>query len=319
MKKLVYILLALSMIFVACQKEPKEEITQDYELSEIFGYTFYGNITASSGNTLIPSLIIYNDNRCDWNMNTKGMNNNQFYYYSQKNSAANYTLYWFTADNVSYCVQKDSSKASMVVQFGINSPSDVVILLTGDGLTNVEGMTNTRVPLTKQNDIPKNTTPSEIIFEADVEDISISLPDSAHAAKWAGDSSYSGDYAFLVVGGNNSYLTKGKGSDVTVSVTDTDSSFANTVTVKTNTVSYTDQMTVEAFEIPEVQVKKSGETYYLLKENCSLQITNEDGSKMTLNELSLKGKLENGVLIWRVTFKPGKMPFPIVEIFTSKK
>ncbi|MCR4735161.1 MAG: hypothetical protein K5829_09180 [Treponema sp.] len=304
------------LCFLSCEHNPAAVVT-DYEISEIYGYTFYGNITASSGNSLIPSLIIYDENRCDWNMNTSGMNNNQFYYYSVKNSAANYTLYWFTADNLCYCLQKDSSKASMTVQIGINGPSQLVILLTGDGLTNVSGMTNTRVPMLKQN-IPQNTSPSKITFDSNVEDIKIEIPSEAKDAVWQGDSSYSGSYAFLVLGGNESYLAKGQGENVKVSVFDTNSSIPNTVTIKTHDVSYTEQMSICSFEVSQVQVKKYGEVYYLSKDSCTVTIEKEDGSSMTLNEVNVKGKLENGILTWRVSFKPGKMPFPIVEIFTSE-
>ena len=312
MKKLFYTAIALLSLFsfFSCENDDDESVT-DYDISEIYGYTYYGNITASSGNTLIPSLIVYDDSRCDWNMNTNGMNNNQFYYYSVKNSEANYTLYWFAPSDSSYCAQKDSSKASMTVQIGINSPSEIVILLTGDGLTGVSGMTNTRVPMTRQNDIEKNTTPTEITLDADVEDISIEIPSSATAANWAGNESYTGTYGFLVIGGNNTYLAKGSGN-ASVKVTDTSATSANTVTITTNPVSYTDSMSVDAFDIEGVEVKKDGDVYYLYKASCTVQT-----EERTLNEVSVTGKLEEGVLTWRVSFKPGAMPFPIVEIFKS--
>ena len=324
MKKTFFTALALLSLFsfFSCNTDDEESVT-DYDISEIYGYTYYGNITASSGNTLIPSLIIYNENRCDWNMNTNGMNNNQFYYYAVKNSAANYTLYWFAPSEVSYCAQKDSSKASMVVQVGINSPSELVILLTGDGFSGVSNMTNTRVPMTKQNSIEKNTTPSEITLDTDVKDISITIPKTAVAAKWGGEESYTGAYTFLVIGGNDTYLATGQGTatedengnlvPVSIKIKDTSALAANTVTVTTNPVSYTEQMSVGAFDISGVQVKKDGEVYYLYKESTT--ITTET---QTLNEVTLVGKLENGILTWRVSFKPGAMPFPIVEIFESE-
>ena len=324
MKKTFFTALALLSLFsfFSCENENDESVI-DYDISEIYGYTYYGNITASSGNTLIPSIILYNDERCDWNMSVNGMNNNQFYYYAVKNSAANYTLYWFAPSEVSYCAQKDSSKASMVVQIGINSPNELVILLTGDEFSGVSNMTNTRVPMTKQNSIEKNTTPTEITLDADVEDISIEIPSFATAANWAGNESYTGTYGFLVIGGNDTYLATGQGTatedengnlvPTSVKIKDTSALAANTVTVTTNPVSYTEQMSVGAFDIEGVQVKKNGEVYYLYKESTT--ITTET---QTLNEVTLVGKLENGILTWRVSFKPGAMPFPIVEIFESE-
>ncbi|MBR1614881.1 MAG: hypothetical protein IJ673_05295, partial [Treponema sp.] len=209
-KGIVLSLLVLfaSLAFVSCSDDDETEAT-DYEISEIYGYTYYGNITASSGNTLIPSIILYNDERCDWNMSVNGMNDNQFYYYSEKNSTANYTLYWYSAENVSYCKSKDSSKASMVVQLGINSTSEIVILLTGDNLTGVSGMTNTRVTMTKQTDIERNTNPSAIEYDEEVEDISIEIPESAVESAWGGDSTYNGSFVFMV--GEGGSLAKGQG------------------------------------------------------------------------------------------------------------
>ena len=326
-KLLLIVSMLISLFFVSCTNDDESEMT-DYEISEIYGYTFYGNITASSGNTLIPSIILYNDERCDWNMSVNGMNNNQFYYYSVKNSTANYTLYWYSAENVSYCKSKDSSKASMVVQLGINSADEIVILLTGDDLTGVSGMTNTRVKMSKQTNIEKNTTPSKIEFDEEVEDITISIPENAVSANWAGESSYSGKFVFMV--GEGGSFAKGQGTSgtdsdgneitPTVLITDTSAVSVNTVTIKVPRFAYTEAMTIEPYDIAGVQVLKDGEVYYLSYEagsSSSVTAQKADGTTININSLTLKGKLENGILTIRTSFNPGKMPFPIIQIFTS--
>ena len=328
-KGMVLSLLVLfaSLAFFSCSDDDETEAT-DYEISEIYGYTYYGNITASSGNTLIPSIILYNDERCDWNMSVNGMNNNQFYYYSVKNSEANYTLYWFAPSDSSYCAQKDSSKASMTVQIGINSPSEIVILLTGDGLTGVSGMTNTRVTMTKQTNIEKNTTPSEIEFDEEVEDISIEIPEGAVESVWGGAESYTGSFVFMV--GEGGSLAKGQGTSgtdesgneltPTVTVTDSSASSANTVTLTVPRFAYTEAMTIEPYDIEGVKVFKDGDVFYLSYEassESSVTAQKADGTTININSLTLAGKLEEGVLTLRTSFYPGKMPFPIIQIFTS--
>ncbi len=320
-------LLFSSLAFTSCNNDDDEAEATDYEIAEIYGSTYYGNITASSGNTLIPSIVLYNDERCDWNMSVNGMNNNQFYYYSVKNDTANYTLYWYSAEKVSYCKQQDSSEASMVVQLGINSPDEIVILLTGDDLTGVSGMTNTRVTMKKQSDIEVNTTPSVIEYDEEVEDISIEIPDSAQAAVWGGAGSYTGTFDFMV--GEGGSLAKGEGTSgtdesgntitPTVKITDTNSASANTVTLKMPRFAYTEAMTIEPFDVSGVKVFKDGDVYYLSYDEGSASVTanKADGTAIDINELTISGKLENGVLTLRASFKPGKMPFPIIQIFTS--
>ena len=101
MKKTVYAffaaaVIAASLFFVSCDAISdafRDETLENIDITELYGYTYYGNITSSGGSTLTPSLTIYNDDRLDWNMSVNGMNINQFYYYSVKNSKNNYTLY----------------------------------------------------------------------------------------------------------------------------------------------------------------------------------------------------------------------------------
>lgn len=322
-----FFILFASIVLFSCSNNNKSEAT-DYDISELYGYTYYGNITASSGNTLIPSIIIFNDERCDWNMSVNGMNNNQFYYYSVKNSTANYTLYWFSAENVSYCKSRDSSKASMVVQLGINSNSEIVILLTGDNLTGVSGMTNTRVTMIKQANIEINTTPTPIEYDEEVKDITIEIPSTAVESAWGGESSYTGSFIFMV--GEGGSLAKGQGTSgtdesgntitPTVEITDTSSTSAATATVKVPRFAYTEAMTIESYEISNVKIVKDEDVYYLYYEASSdstITAQKSDGTTININSLTLTGKLEEDLLTLRTSFYPGKMPFPIIQIFTS--
>ena len=311
--------LFLAISVSSCKKEDDDADVIDHGISEIYGYTYYGNITASSGSTLIPSLIIYDDERCDWNMSVNGMNDNQFYYYSKKNSVSNYTLYWYSAENVSSCKTKDSSKASMTVQLGINSADEIVILLMGDDLTGVSGMTNTRVSMKKQAAKGKNQTAPKIKFESDIEDVKINIPETATASTWTGEASYSGSFVFLV-GNPGNIIQKGQGSagtkadgspvspEIKFSATEN-----NTVKITMHQFSYTEQMTITGYEIPNVSVKKDGDVLYLYRAKSSDLVA--DGK--TLTNLMVSGKLESGKLVLRVSYAPGKMPFPITEIFTS--
>ncbi|MBQ9494338.1 MAG: hypothetical protein IJR50_01715 [Treponema sp.] len=313
---------AIAVLLVSCAGAGNESFA-DYDIAKIYGYTYYGNITASSGNTLIPSLILYNDNRCDWNMSVTGMNNNQFYYYSVKNSASNYTLYWFSAADALAAANKDASKAAMVVQIGINNLDEIVILLTGDKLTGIGAMANTRVPMKKQMHISQNTTPSNIDYNANINDIMIERPVGAIRSAWGGNNSYSGSFVYLV--GKDGKLAKGEGScgtdtdgtEITPIVNIATDSLPNTVKITMYRFAFSKEMTVESFDIPNVEVYKYDESYYLSLASTSVQAKKGTGEIIALNELTVDGKLENGTLMLRVSFKPGKMPFPITEIFTS--
>lgn len=319
MGSLLLLFLIVATSFLSCKKEEDDADVTDYGLSELYGYTYYGNITSSSGNTLIPSIIIYNDERCDWNMSVSGMDSNQFYYYGVKNSISNYTLYWYSAENVSYCKKKEPSKASMVVQLGINSPDEIVILLTGDDLTGVSGMTNTRVSMKKQSDKGKNTTAAQIKFESDIKDVKINIPEKAEASEWTGENAYTGTFVFMV-GYPGNIIQKGKGSAGTkadgspvLPEIKINPATNKTVTVTMHAFSYTEEMTMQGYDIPDVSVRKDGDILYLYRAKASDLVL--DGK--TLTNLTLEGKLEKGSLTLRLSYAPGKMPFPITEIFTS--
>jgi hypothetical protein len=129
-----------------------------YDISALYGYTFYGNITASKGETLKPSLILYNDNRAAWHMSIKwGGDAVQCYYYAVKNSTNNYTLYWYEAKERAAAMAHDTSKAYLVMKLGINSLDEIVTLRIDNSF-----MAKTRVPMQKQKDIARNTNPPDI-------------------------------------------------------------------------------------------------------------------------------------------------------------
>ena len=331
MKKTVYTFfaaaaIAASLLFVSCDAISdafRDETLENIDITELYGYTYYGNITSSGGSTLTPSLTNYNNERIDWNMSVNGMSNNQFYYYAEKNSKNNYTLRWFGGADYGAAMTKDASKAAMTVQIGINSTDGIIILLTGDGLTGIGAMSNTRVPMARQTVIPKNTDAPEVVFDENIKDVEIKIPGSAAAADWGGAASYTGTFDYLV--GPEGKLARGHGScgkdsggnviTPTVGITPDGT---HTVKLKTHRFAYTQQMTIEAFDIDGVTVRKEGDVYYLDRAAHSIpNVKKADGSEVTLNEVTVRGKLENGKLTLRVSFKPGDMPFDIVEVFKS--
>lgn len=297
----------------------EEPVAKDYDIKDFYGYTFQGTISASSGNTLTPALILYNENRCDWNMSTNGMEFNQFYYFSKKNSASNYTLYWYGGAKAHYASLQDISQADMVVQLGLNSPTEVVVLLTGDSLTGVSGMTNTRVNMQKTK-AEKNTNAPNIVVDSSISDISTEIPESAVSVDWfEGSSSYEGSFVFMVGEGGTLLKDHGK-SDVNGETTPTakiTKSSSGKVVVSTPAMYYTETMNITSYDISDVEVKKDGDVYYLTKGSYTQQISQANGSTIVLNGSSLYGKYENGILTLRLEFYPGKMPFPITQIFTS--
>lgn len=315
----------LVLLPVSCNHGVQNQELKDYDISELYGYTFYGNITSTSGSTLKPSFILYNDERLDWNMSVNGMNTNQFYYYAVENSASNYTLYWFGGADYGAAMTKDKSKAAMTVQLGINSPDDITILLTGDKLTGISKMQNTRVPMTKQKGIPHNTDAPQIAFDPSIQDVEITVPSGATEADWGGGTSYEGTFDFLV--GPQGKIARGHGicgkdsggNEITPTIGIAQGAAGqHTVTLKVHRFTYTQQMTIEAFDVPGVKVFKNGKDYYLKKAASSVTAKRGDGSDLTLNDVTVDGKLEGSALTLRVSFKPGKMPLPITEVFKSK-
>lgn len=314
-----------AFMLVSCVNE---DTLEPHEISELYGYTFYGTITASGGNTLTPSLILYNNERADWNMNVGGGETGgaiAFYYYAVKNAVNNYTLYWFGGADYSAMQNKDKSKAVMVVQLGINSANEVVILLTGDGLTGIGSMQNTRVTMKKQESIPHNTEAPTIVVDPSIQDVTITVPGTATEADWGGSNSYTGSFDYLVGPGGG--LGRGHGSCGTDSDgnpiipkigIDTGTAGSHKVKLKVHRFAYTQYMSIEAFEIPDVKVLQDGSDYYLTFGPKPVQAKRLNGTDITLKDVTVGGELKSGKLTLRVSFKPGDMPFDIVEVFKSE-
>lgn len=320
---------ALILLSVSCSQSADE--LKDHDISELYGYTYHGSITASGGNTLIPSLILYNDKRADWNMSINGMNVVPFYYYTVKNSKSNYTMYWFGGSDLAAAESHDKSKAAMTVQLGINSLDEVVILLTGDALTGIGAMQGVRVTMKKQKNIPHNTDAPTIAFDPNIKDEPvIEVPSGAPQADWNGTTSYTGTFDYLVGEGGNvarGHGTCGDGSKPTITVKP-GAVGTYTVTLGMHRFANGAVMTIEAYDIPDVQVFKDGSDYYLKydapdpepkpEEGGGLPVKKADGTIIKLMKLSVRGKLTGGKLMLRVSFNPGAMPLPVIERFKSE-
>lgn len=298
---------------------------KDHDISALYGYTFYGNITAKSGKTLKPSFILYNDNRAAWNMSVNGMNNTHFYYYAVRNRASNYTLYWFGASNENAAKAKDKSKAAMTVQLGIDSLNQLTILLTNDRFTDIKEMANHRVPMQKQTSIRRKTTPPPIDFDSSIQDVTIDIPTAAQPVDWDGLASYDGTFDYLV--GEEGELKRGhgtcgkdtEGKEITPKIgIEKGAAGSHKVTVKMHRFISQPGMGIEPFDIPGVNVVKDGSAYYLKYGPSSVEAIKETGEDITLHNVTVHGKLENGKLTLRVSFRPGNMQIPITEIFKSK-
>ena len=298
---------------------------KDQDISALYGYTFYGNITADSSNTLKPSFILYNDERAGWNMSVNGMSDNQFYYFAEKNSTARYKLYWFSALNYDAMKKKDKSKAAMTVLLGINSPDRIRILLISDGLSGIEKMKGTPIPMTKQTGIPRKTTPPPINFDSSIQDVTIDVPTAAQPVDWDGLASYDGTFDYLV--GEEGELKRGhgtcgkdtEGKEITPKIgIEKGAAGSHKVTVKMHRFISQPGMGIEPFDIPGVNVVKDDSVYYLKYGPSSVEAIKETGDPITLSNVTVYGKLENGKLTLRVSFRPGNMQIPITEIFKSK-
>lgn len=298
---------------------------KDYDISEIYGYKFYGDITSSSGTTLKPSFILYDDNRAAWNMSVDGMNDIQFYYYALKEDVSNYTLYWFGAADKTAASIHDDSKAVMKAKIGINALDKIVILLIDDKFTGNEKMANHRVPMQKQTNVPRTLTPPKIPVDFSIKDEVIEIPSSVPEADWEGASSYVGAFDYLLGPGGTVERGHGtcgkdtKGNDITPKIgIEKDAAGSYKVTVKVHPFAYGTNMGTQAFDISGVKVRKSGTVYYLQQDLSSVPARTREGKATTLKDVTVRGKLEDGKLTLRVSFIPDKMSLRIVEIFKSK-
>lgn len=304
-----------ALIPISCTNE---DILEPHEISEIYGYTYSGGITASGGNTLKPSLIIYNDERVDWNMGVNGMSTIPFYYNAVKNSQNNYTMYWFSAINRSLAKQKINEKADMTVHLGINTLNEVVILLTQDNLTGKSAMQNVRVPMQMQAGIEKKTTPPEPKIDETIEDITIGIPSGKKRAPWGGQGSYTGTFEYLI--GNGGMVERGNGTcdgGLTPEIVITDTG-ANTAKIRVYSFAYSEKIIFGEFEISGVETYKDGNVYYLHRTAQDVSVPEKNKGTAILEGLTVHGKLENNQLKLRLSFTPDVYSVPFVEIFTSK-
>ena len=332
--------IAASLLFVSCDAISdafRDETLENIDISELYGYTYYGNITSSGGSTLTPSLTIYNDDRLDWNMSVNGMSNNQFYYYAVKNSKNNYTLYWFVGSDKVSAKSKIAADAVMTVQIGINTVDGMTILLTGDGLTGIGAMSNTRVPMARQVLFPRNTAAPDIPIDENTTDIAIQIPETAADTDWSAAKTYTGTFKYLVKQ-NGKVIRSGPGSSGKDSHGNEITPAVNIAADGTSKVkltlprfSYDADMTIEPVEISGVKLRKEGDVYYFKYDPPEKELPPEDGggvpalkadgNTIKLMQLSVRGMLkdEGGTptLTLRTSFKPGRMPFPIVQVFTG--
>ena len=314
-----------AFMFVSCIQ--RVDPLQKIDISELYGHTFYGHITASEGGTLTPSLIIYDDDRLDWNMDVGGSFRAPLYYWKVKNSQNNYTLYWFTAGNVAYYkgAAQDLSKAFMVVQYGINSRNEAVVLLSGSKYAGFDTMLNTRLPMTKQTGIPRNTDAPKVPLDPDINDVditTITAPAGTPQERWGGQNLYTGTFDYLVgfpddllLTGHGSCGKDAGGNEITpeISITDIGS---NEVKIKTHRFAFDPNMTIQPYDIYNVKVYKAGGVYYL-QYTGDVPAYKATGEQITLTGLTVNGKFEGGRLTLRISFKPGRMPFPVTEVFKS--
>ncbi len=314
----------------------KDEALENHDISDIYGYTYYGNITSSGGSTLTPSLTIYNKERVDWNMSVNGMIDTQFWYYAEKKSKNNYTLHWFVGSDRDSARSKIETDAVMTVQIGINSTDGVVILLTGDGLTGIGAMSNTRVPMARQIGIVRKLTAPEIKID-DTEDIAIVIPETAADTEWSAEKIYTGTFKYLVKGkgkviqsGSGSSGKDAHGNEITPTARIA-ADGTHTVKLILPRFAYDSNMTIEPITIPGVKVQKKDGIYYFKYDSPKKELPPEegggipalkaDGNTIKLMQLSIRGMIkdEGGTptLTLRTSFKPGKMPFPVVQVFTG--
>lgn len=301
----------------SCASEEDDEI-QEYPIESIYGYTYSLTFTASSGTSLSPAITIFNGERLDWNMSTTSMGNNQFYYTAEAAGVNSWLLYWYATKALAE--ENNKNTASLQARLGIDSPDQISIMVLSTEMGAGSAMGKTPLSM-KRTSAQKNTTPTEISggsgTKAEIEDIEI-VP-AGDAADWSeSSSSYTGSFVFLVGYSDGKYGTtaKGEGSsgDGETAEVLIVKGEGSVVAVKTPKMAYTESMSIDSFEVADVGVTKADGVYYLSKGEFTAETS--DG-KYSIAGSSLTGKLENGILTLRVVFRPGNMPLPIVQIFTS--
>ena len=301
MKKIAAgLFLFAAFAFVACSDDDESGEVTEYALSDLYGYTYGASFTSSSGTQLTPELVIYDDRHLDWNMSTSGMSVNSFYYTAEKTATNKYTLYWY--DTAASYAEADTSKASMNVIIGINSASSVSVMVNTATAGAGNAMAGKPIEMTRTSAAKKTWTESglsEIENDSAIPEIAV----EGESAEWAEESSvYTGKMKVIVSGSNY-----GNDDALTTTVTRTD---GNSVTVTNPATSA--GMGSSAFDIEGISVTKSGDVYYLSKNDFTLTV-----GTTTYSCGSFTGKLEDGVLTFVLVYTPGAMPMSITEVFTS--
>lgn len=301
MKKIAAgLFLFAAFAFVSCSNDDESGEVTEYALSDLYGYTYGASFTSSSGTQLTPELVIYDDRHLDWNMSTSGMSVNSFYYTAEKTATNKYTLYWY--DTAASYAEADTSKASMNVIIGINSASSVSVMVNTATAGAGNAMAGKPIEMTRTSAAKKTWTESglsEIENDSAIPEIAV----EGESAEWAEESSvYTGKMKVIVSGSNY-----GNDDALTTTVTRTD---GNSVTVTNPATSA--GMGSSAFDIEGISVTKSGDVYYLQKNDFTLTV-----GTTTYSCDSFTGKLEDGVLTFVFVYTPGAMPMSITEVFTS--
>ena len=288
------IAVAISTLFAACSTEADNDGTiPDYDISDLYGYTYSGTVSASSGNTLTPEMTIYDSTHVEWNMSSSSMSAATYYYNAEETAQNVYKLYWYASESErsAASTSADTSSALMSVTLGINSTNSISVIGMGTTVVEMSRTGDTQKTYSGDDDDTDETTVPEITILGD-------------SAAWAEESSaYTGSLSLIVMGTNyadsSSYaITVTKGDD-------------NTVSITSPAVS-TSMMSISSFTVDNVAVTKDGDVYYLYAESFTAT-----AGTVTVNGSSLKGKLDDGVLTLVLVYRPGAMPLDITEVFTS--
>ena len=300
MKKIAAgLFLFAAFAFVSCSNDDESGEVTEYALSDLYGYTYGASFTSSSGTQLTPELVIYDDRHLSWNMSTSGMNDSAFFYTAEKTKTNVYSLSWYSSESDF----NSKTNSGMTVTLGINSATSVTVLVVSNSTEGASsGMAGKPVSMTRTNEAKKTWTESglsEIENDSAIPEIAV----EGESAEWAEESSvYTGKMKVIVSGSNY-----GNDDALTTTVTRTD---GNSVTVTNPATSA--GMGSSAFDIEGISVTKSGDVYYLSKNDFTLTV-----GTTTYSCDSFTGKLEDGVLTFVLVYTPGAMPMPITEVFTS--
>ena len=291
MKKIIFaLMIAISLFaFGACSDDDENGDIPDYDISDLYGYTYIAKIDASSGNTLTPEMTIFDSRHIEWNMSSSGMASTAFFYSASETAANVYKMYWYASESA--LEAGDTGAATMTVTMGINSETSISVI----------GMESTVVEMSRKSGT-KRTYGAGGGTTATSSDITITP--SGEGAEWFEDSTAK---TGTIATGISSPLTAGDGT-VSLTVTKTD---GNTATVTIPAISGMG-MTITSFDVAGCSVTKDGDVYYFSKGEFTAE------SSFAINGTSLVGKYEDGKLTVRLLFKPGAMPMDLIVLFASE-